>query len=400
MLDTRASAAIARLAESVLSVGPLVAALGGAVRVVPVAGDGSEPAGWSAADQDAVAPLLHRLARGVGVGGLEPAADRPEGLQVFERVVSERLALADAAAAGRAARDLPADVDRIAAETAGAGFDAFFHKRVVRSFDGVPLQTYSAGSGGQAVVFIPACGMPAALTETWLRHLARDRLVLTWESRGLFGAFDGPAEHEVDCAAQAADLFAVLDHYGVPAAHVIGLCGGAVIGLAAAADRPERISSLSLWHGAYEFGDGHGPKTRFHHDLVELMAVAAQSRGAARSVQNMICRMALSSAPAGLEHHVLYPYANAELFYRYCRLNGTLARTDVEPYLGKVGQPVLVVTSEDDETAHPQGSTMVARALPDARLLIAPHGDHASLFRADEALIRVAADFIEDGAGG
>ena len=47
-----------------------------------------------------------------------------------------------------------------------------------------------------------------------------------------------------------------MDHGGVATAHVIGLCDGAVIALAAAAQRPERVASLSLWHGTYGFADG------------------------------------------------------------------------------------------------------------------------------------------------
>jgi pimeloyl-ACP methyl ester carboxylesterase len=92
---------------------------------------------------------------------------------------------------------------------------------------------------------------------------------------------------------------------------------------------------------------------------------------------------------------VLYPYTSAELFYQYCRLNGTLARTDVEQYLASVKQPTLVVTSEDDETAHPQGSRQLAEGLPNAYLRVEEHGDHASLFYADNtALMRAAVDFI------
>src|SRR5258708_39453800 len=98
--------------------------------------------------------------------------------------------------------------------------------------------------------------MPAALAESWMRYLAHDHRVLAWEGRGLFGAGGCPGDYAVDTAAQAADLFTVMDHYGVYRAHVVGLCGGAVIALAASALEPGRISSLSLWHGAYELASG------------------------------------------------------------------------------------------------------------------------------------------------
>jgi 3-oxoadipate enol-lactonase len=398
MLELRARQAIARLVTAVLAVKPVAEGASRPIRVVPVS---QLPAGqqvsWPGPRWDELDQVLARVTRGTGVAGL--ALSRTAALadlQSFERVISERLALAELAEAipGRP-QDWLADIDPIAADVMNRSFDVFFHKERVVSADQVPLNAYAAGSGREVVVLVPACGLPAALAESWMRLLARDRRLLAWESRGLFGAAGGDGDHAVDTAAQAADLFAVMDHYGADRAHVIGLCGGAVIALAAAASEPDRICSLSLWHGAYEFGSG-SPRTRFQNDLIELMGVAAQSRATARSVQAGFSRVALTNVPAEVAHLVLYPYTDPELFYRYCRLNGALARTDVEPFLPRVWQPTLVVTSEDDETAHPHGSRQVAAALPHARLRVEPHGDHASLFRPGCPLIQVAADFITE----
>ena len=396
MLEPRARKAIARLVTSVLSVKPVAEGLGMPIRVVPVARDTAVPrAHWSARQWGELDRLLDRVARQAGIAGLTlPPNVALDDLQVFERVVSNRLALAELADSVTAIpEDLLEEVDQVAAATMADSFDVFFQKESTLSPDGLPLNTYSAGPGGEAVVVVPACGMPAALAESWMRYLARDRRVLVWESRGLFGAAGHHGDYAVDTAAQAADLFTVMDHYGVSSAHVVGLCGGAVIALAAAAIEPDRICSLSLWHGAFEFASG-SPRTKFQNDLIELMAIAAHSRGAARSVQTAFCQVALTNTPAELAHLVLYPYTSPELFYRYCRLNGTLARTDVEQYLTRVKQPTLVVTSEDDETAHPQGSRQVADGLRNGRLRVEPHGDHSALFRAGNPLMQVAVDFI------
>lgn len=396
MLESRARKAIAGLVTSVLSVKPVAGSLAVPIRVVPVARDSAVPrASWSARQWNELDRLLDRVTRQAGVAGLTLSRNAAlDDLQVFERVISNRLALAELADSVTAVpEDLLTDVDQVAAEMMADSFEVFFQKENTTSSDGLPLNVYSAGPGGEAVVLVPACGMPAALAESWMRFLARDRRVLAWESRGLFGAAGYHGDCAVDTAAQAADLFTVMDHYGVSSAHVVGLCGGAVIALAAAASEPDRISSLSLWHGAYEFASG-SPRTKFQNDLIELMAIAAHSRAAARSVQTTFCQVAITNTPADLAHLVLYPYATPELFYQYCRLNGALARTDVGQYLTRVQQPTLVVTSQDDETAHPQGSRQVADGLQNARLRVEPHGDHASLFHADNTLMQVAVDFI------
>ncbi|MFJ1561517.1 alpha/beta fold hydrolase [Streptomyces mirabilis] len=313
---------------------------------------------------------------------------------MFERVISERLALGEVLdSVGAVPVDRLGEVDSLVSAVLADGFDAFAPRHTVVSADGAPLNVYAAGEGSETVLLVPACGMPAVLAESWMRFFARDRRVLTWESRGLFGASGPGKEQATHIGAQAADLFAVMDHHEVRNAHVIGLCGGAAIALVAAAEEPSRVRSLSLWHGAYGFGEDY-PKTSHQHGLIELMTAAARSRTAAEAVHAAFCRVMLTSTPADVAHLVLYPYASAELLYRYCRLNLGITGTDVETYLGKVALPTLVVTSRDDDIAHPEGSQRVAAGLPRGQLRIEPHGDHISLFSADASLLCVAEEFM------
>ena len=102
----------------------------------------------------------------------------------------------------------------------------------------------------------------------------------------------------------------------------------------------------------------------------------------------------LASSPPALAHLVLYPYATAELFFRYCRLNASIMDLNLGPLLGSIRQPALVVTSQDDRTAHPAGSRTVAEALPRATLRVAAHGDHLSVFEARPELVQLAVDFL------
>jgi pimeloyl-ACP methyl ester carboxylesterase len=233
--------------------------------------------------------------------------------------------------------------------------------------------------------------MPVRLAEPWIRRLAAEYFVVTWESRALFGA--APAGAGTTVAAQTGDLFAVLDHLGVRTAHLAGLCGGAVLALAAVARQPERFTSLSLWHGDFELG-GAAPKTSHQRNLQALMAMAAGGRVGAAQVHAVLCTALLSSVPPDLAHLVLYPYATPELLLTYCRLNGAIMGYDVRPCLPAVRVPVLVVTSRDDGTAHPDGSRHVAARLPGARLVVTEHGDHLSLFHGTPSTLDLAAGFI------
>lgn len=262
--------------------------------------------------------------------------------------------------------------------------------------DGALLRSYSAGpAGGPAIVIASACGMPAELSGRWMNFLAKDHRVLTWETRGLFGDLGSPAEFDRighGLAAQADDLIAVLDRHQVAEAHFMGLCGGAVIALRAASEQPGRASSLSLWHG--DFSGSPGPTTSHQDNLKALMAIARQSREDADAINEALRQSATASVPPELADLVSYPYQSAEHFYRYCVLTGETMTTDVSGLLSRIGQAALVVTSEDDHTAHPGGSHLAAQALPRADLRVEPHGDHLSAFGAGEPLRRMMTDFL------
>jgi pimeloyl-ACP methyl ester carboxylesterase len=68
--------------------------------------------------------------------------------------------------------------------------------------------------------------------------------------------------------------------------------------------------------------------------------------------------------------------------------------TDLGALLPGITQPCLVVTSEDDRTAHPGGSHAIADRLPRARLRVEPHGDHISVFGAGARLQHILTDFL------
>lgn len=262
---------------------------------------------------------------------------------------------------------------------------------------GLRLPGYSHGDEtGQTVVIVTACGMPVQLTADWSRELSGDRRVITWETRALFGEpvsrrrFD-ELDHGV--AEQVTDLMAVLDHYEVSSAHLMGMCGGAVIAAMAAAGHPDRIGSLSLWHG--DFSGTVSTTTRHQGDLRALLNMAAAGRDDAAAIQDSLLSTTLTALPADMAHLVIQPYLSKEAFYRYSVLTGATMDTDLGPWLPRIGQPCLVVTSTDDSTAHPAGSRHVADRIEHARLHVADHGDHLSVFRPHRGLRSLLTDFLD-----
>ena len=386
------------LVRGVLAVRPLIDALAKPVHVFPLAGGSyGAAAGARAQTLARLDTFFNSVAAHIGAPAFTMC---PEGLSpghsVFELAVSQRL-LAEFAGGGELSFQTEASDDLIEAAMAGS-FDRRYGRGPLTSFDGTQLRAYTAGdSRNKAVVLVSPCGMPAKLCERWIELLARESFVITWESRLLF---EEPVDREAfafDVDAQAGDLIAVMDHFGVASAHLMGMCGGAVIAVTAAAAHPARVSSLSLWHGDFELGGGC-PVTKHQKDLKAFMKGAAAGRRQAEQLHRLFSQNTLKNFREDTAHLVLYPYANAELLYRYAKSNGSIMSTDVTPLLPQVTQPTVVVTSRDDSTTHPEGSMRVAEGLPGAALEVIAHGDHLSLFSAGPEVTEIATRFLRAAA--
>jgi len=389
-------AALRGLAARLVATAPLIAARGGSLRLAA----GSD-APLSGPERSELQVAVNRLARRLEIDDVEIVARR-EGLNAAELVIGRHLNLAELIGMAEALAAV-ADpvVDGVVTQALGEVPEAV---RIERH-DGSVLRGYAAGaSGAPVVVIVSACGMPVGLVGGWMTSLAPFFRVLTWESRGLFE--DRPVlddrrrfdEQGCGLSAQGKDVAAVMAAFGVDRAHLMGLCGGAAIALAAAAS--PGVVSLSLWHGDYELA-GRAPKTPHQQDVAAMLTMAARGRAQAASLCRLFDRPAtVAKLRPDIAHHIFYPYANPELLYRYGRLNGTIMSTDCAPYLPSVVQPTLVVTSPGDTTAHPEGSVYVAHHLLAARLVTMPDGDHLAAFDAAPSLVEQAVAFIDETVAG
>ncbi|MBZ5525489.1 MAG: alpha/beta hydrolase [Acidobacteriia bacterium] len=378
--------AVAQLARALLSARPLIDVLENPVHVAPAV---------SGADAGAIESLLNRIASRAGAPPF--AVSAPASLTIFEKIVSAHLCAngLDRVASGISAADARS-IDQITDEAVQAGFDRRFHRIEVKGIDGSLLNVYTAGHpASEPVIILSACGIPARLSERWIDILAKDRFVIIGETRGLFcplsdADFDSLAS---DLSAQARDLFAVMDHFTIKTAHLMGLCGGAAVALQAAAEQPQRITSLTLCYGDFELGP-NAPRTVFQQNMKAVMALAGASRNEAKSIHELFCDSMVKSARADLAHLIVYPFASSELLFRYARLNGSIMNEQSDDLVAGISHPTLVITSEDDQTAHPEGSRQVAALIPGAVLHVEPHGDHLSFYEAAPHLTGLVTDFL------
>jgi 3-oxoadipate enol-lactonase len=365
----------------------------------------------STATRAALADLVEAVAQLAGLTGQVgpfalPAdtADRaPEVVAAVCAALDVPLSF-DAPGAGRdadhAAVALAAEIRRaqrtpalagVAAGTAAAAARAFrereeaaYRVRALPRPDGTVLTAVEAGSAGApCVVIVPPAGVDHRLALPWLRALSPTHRCVLLRVRGTDERIEDPADfdrrgHDVD--RQVEDVLARVGEIDGPV-HLMALCAGAAVTLAAAARRPDRIGSVSLWHADLELGD-EADKTDHQTNLRALLDLGGESRDTAAWLRGKLTGGPMTGVPEGIGPLVVRPYATAELFYRYARLTAATMHCDSRAAARRVACPCLVVTSDDDATAHPAGSRRLAELLPDARLVSAAHGDHLDAFRA------------------
>ncbi|WP_019925413.1 alpha/beta fold hydrolase [Nocardia sp. BMG111209] len=262
---------------------------------------------------------------------------------------------------------------------------AEFRTHAVPRPDGTVVSAVEAGPhDGLAVVLSAPCAIGYRLSLPWLRALRPAYRCIVVQTRGTTEFITEPELFDrrgYDVADQVADVLAVTEHLGTGPVHLMGLCGGAAVALATAAQHPDRVASLSLWYADLELGSA-AAKSEHQVNLRAMLDVAAESRDTAAWIRDRLTSGPMTGIPERIGPLVAKPYATPELFYRYAKLTGATMHHDSRAAVATIRQPCLVATSADDELAHPAGSRWVADTVPRARLMIADHGHHLDAFRA------------------
>jgi 3-oxoadipate enol-lactonase len=263
--------------------------------------------------------------------------------------------------------------------------NAGYRVRAVYRPDGTLITAVEAGPHeAPCVLLSPPCGLSYRLSLPWLRALRSSYRCVIMQTRGTCEQIQDREDFDrrgYDVGHQVGDLLAVTEELVTGPVHLMGICGGAAVAIAAAAQRPDQVSSLSLWHADLELGP-EAPKTDHQINLRALLDLGGESRDTAAWLRHRLASGPMTGVPRGIGPLVVRPYATAELFYRYAKLNGATMHWDSRPAAAGVIQPCLVVTSRDDRTAHPAGSRRLSEIVPGARLAVTEHGTHLDAFRA------------------
>jgi poly(3-hydroxyoctanoate) depolymerase len=183
---------------------------------------------------------------------------------------------------------------------------------------------------------------------------------------------------------------AVLDEFGVGAAHVLGASFGGAVAQQMAFSHPDRVRRLVLVSTSFGGGAMPGsPKALWHfvhprsYHPERLERVAGDMFGGRMRTEPELVRTM----------HIRRPTDTLAALYRMAPLFGWTSL----PWLWAVGQPTLIVAGDDDPVTPLVNHRVIASMMPRARLHTVAGGGHLLLLDSAAQIGPVITGFLREG---
>src|SRR5829696_4246369 len=259
--------------------------------------------------------------------------------------------------------------------------------------EGIHLWWEEEGVGDPLLLIM---GLGATL-EWWARlrpSLAARYRIILFDNRGVGRSDVPPGPYSIP--AMADDAAAVLDAAGVRSAHVFGLSMGGYVAQELILRDPRRVRSLIL--GCTSCGGREA--VRAETEVVSALGARARMtrEDAARG---MVPYTFDASTPRDRieEDLAMRLRANVTNAGYFAQFDAVRAWGGAHQRLAQIAAPTLVIHGETDRLVPPDNSRILARGIPNARLVMLPNASH--IFPTDQPAATRAAilAFLDDVAG-
>jgi 3-oxoadipate enol-lactonase len=252
-----------------------------------------------------------------------------------------------------------------------------------------PRIALSVAGSGPLVVLLHGIGGHRQHWDDQLAALAAHFTAAAWDARGYGDSddYDGPLAF----ADFSADLARVLDFFGAPRAHLVGLSLGGRIARDFALRHPARVATLVLANTSAGF-DTLSPE--------QVEAFIASRRGplesgrTPRELAPELARNLISASAVRGAHERLLASMAALRPGSYLKTIEASTREDRGARIEAIAAPTLVVTSDEDRLYPAALAEQMARRIPGARLAVVRGAGHLSNLEQPEAFNAAVLPFL------
>ena len=256
--------------------------------------------------------------------------------------------------------------------------------------NGAGLRYELSGSGTRALVLIHEMGGSLESWDEVAPRLATHRRVLRYDTRG--AGLSSKVRTPLSIDTMVDDLAALLDALGIGGKVALaGVAVGGAIALHAAVRLPERIAAVVVGSPATGIAAAR-------RDAVLARVARIEAEGMALAVDES---MANGYAPELRHDAARFAAFRARWLGNdpasYAAIYRMLAGMDLQPKLGRIACPVLVLGGSLDRVRPPQLMEPIARAIPHARYEVIETGHYMAV--ATPGLLAATIGRFLDGAG-
>jgi pimeloyl-ACP methyl ester carboxylesterase len=219
--------------------------------------------------------------------------------------------------------------------------------------------------------------------------------VITFDNRGV-GNSDKPGR-AYSMKMMADDIVGLMDHLGIKKAHVLGVSMGGMIAQAVAINYPDRVNKLILGCTFAGRSGASGPSA----ELLKALGYAEDyTEGDARSIpiRKMTDTIASLSFNRKLYRVILLSLMKITTRLKYDtglpgQMEAILGHNTLND-LPAVKIPTLVITGTEDRVINPGSSEVIAKLIPNARLVKVEGGSHAFFIEMRGRFNKEVLDFL------
>lgn len=232
-------------------------------------------------------------------------------------------------------------------------------------------------------------GSLGTTTQIWRPQLAAlsERFrVIRYDHRG-HGLSPAP-EGRYQLADLGGDVLALLDRLRVRRAHLVGISLGGMVAMWMAANAPQRVDRLALLCTSARLGPPDGWAQR---------AATVRSAGTAAIAESTVSRWFTPDFAARSPEVV--EWAREQLHHTpatgYAGCCAAIETMNLEPVLGAITAPTLVIAGADDPATPAEHAHRIAAAIPDARAEVVPDSAHLANVEQPDAVNRLLLEFLD-----
>ena len=233
-----------------------------------------------------------------------------------------------------------------------------------------PIQVHSVVEGtrsGPTVVLVNSLGTTSRMWDPQVPTLAAGRRVVRYDARGHGKSPVPPGPYTIEQLAD--DLLALLDRLDIERAHLVGLSLGGMTAMSLAAERPDRVTSLSLLCTSARLGPEQMWVDRAHTARTQGMAVLGQA-----VIERWLTpRFRAEHPDRATAMQKMVESTPAEGYAGSC---DAIRHMDLRERLPSITAPTLVVAGSEDPATPPEHGRLIADSIPGSRLEVIDGAAH------------------------